>query len=467
MKTRSKLIISTALVLAAFACKNPVLDKVKAIAASANPALSLAIGGTTVAAGGSYNLGSTALATTKSATFTISNSGKDSLAASVTASGNFGVASQPSGSIAAGASSSFVISFTPTSPEGIKSGTVTVASNDPDNKSFSFTVTGLGSTIMLAKTGQTTSYAAGDDGALQKGVAWPATRFTQVDSDTYLDNLTGLMWLKDPNPNGAANWAAALTYAHNQAVATHDSYGNWRIPNRYELASLVNYSWSSPAASLTSLGFNYGGHSVQPMYWTSSSTAPTSDNIAWLVNFSNGTITNDIKTSSTYYCWLVRTTTSDKVVSLPSTGAANSGNSYEDGASPAGATWPSPRFLLRGDGTITDLLTGLRWQASPSSTTLSWSNALSSATSSSLGGSSSWRLPNINELNSIVKIGGTGVPADWLNGQGFSGVQAGVYWSSTAYAPTTDSRWYIDLSSGAAAGEDRANAHQVILVRSE
>src|SRR5262249_3439758 len=30
----------------------------------------------------------------------------------------------------------------------------------------------------VPRTGQTTSYAAGDDGALQKGVAWPNPRFT-------------------------------------------------------------------------------------------------------------------------------------------------------------------------------------------------------------------------------------------------------------------------------------------------
>ena len=30
----------------------------------------------------------------------------------------------------------------------------------------------------VPKTGQTISYAAGDDGALQKGVTWPVPRFT-------------------------------------------------------------------------------------------------------------------------------------------------------------------------------------------------------------------------------------------------------------------------------------------------
>ena len=52
---------------------------------------------------------------------------------------------------------------------------------------------------MLPKTGQTTSYAAGDDGALQKGVAWPNPRFTDNGNGTVTDNLTGLIWLKNAN----------------------------------------------------------------------------------------------------------------------------------------------------------------------------------------------------------------------------------------------------------------------------
>ena len=50
--------------------------------------------------------------------------------------------------------------------------------------------------VMLPKTGQTTSYAAGDDGALQKGVASPNPRFTDNGNGTVTDNLTGLIWLE-------------------------------------------------------------------------------------------------------------------------------------------------------------------------------------------------------------------------------------------------------------------------------
>ena len=39
----------------------------------------------------------------------------------------------------------------------------------------------------------------GQDGEYQKGVVWPAPRFTDNEDGTITDNLTGLMWLKDAN----------------------------------------------------------------------------------------------------------------------------------------------------------------------------------------------------------------------------------------------------------------------------
>ena len=51
--------------------------------------------------------------------------------------------------------------------------------------------------VTIAATGQSASYAGGDDGALREGVAWPATRFTDNQDGTVIDHLTGLMWLKN------------------------------------------------------------------------------------------------------------------------------------------------------------------------------------------------------------------------------------------------------------------------------
>ena len=99
--------------------------------------------------------------------------------------------------------------------------------------------------VQLPKTGQTTKYAAGDDGDLRKGAAWPSPRFA-VSGDCVTDNLTGLMWAKNGNmPNGTKTWQGALAY-----VASLNSrgglcgYTDWRLPNVNELESLVNVKQS-------------------------------------------------------------------------------------------------------------------------------------------------------------------------------------------------------------------------------
>jgi len=70
----------------------------------------------------------------------------------------------------------------------------------------------------LAKTGQTVSIAPGDDGALQKGVAWPNPRFTDNANGTVTDNLTGLVWLKNANClQVMRGWSTALSDANNLA----------------------------------------------------------------------------------------------------------------------------------------------------------------------------------------------------------------------------------------------------------
>ena len=51
----------------------------------------------------------------------------------------------------------------------------------------------------VEKTGQTISYATGDDGDLEMGMTWPVPRFTDNEDGMVTDNLTGLMWLKDAN----------------------------------------------------------------------------------------------------------------------------------------------------------------------------------------------------------------------------------------------------------------------------
>lgn len=101
-------------------------------------------------------------------------------------------------------------------------------------------------TAAVAKTGQTTSYRAGDDGYFTNGVAWPNPRFTvQANTNVVKDNLTGLMWARNANlPGGTRTWNDAIDYCAN---LTYGGYDDWRLPNMKELESLIVYVWTYPA----------------------------------------------------------------------------------------------------------------------------------------------------------------------------------------------------------------------------
>jgi hypothetical protein len=114
---------------------------------------------------------------------------------------------------------------------------------------------------MIWKTGQTLSYATGDDGDLEMGVAWPDPRFTDHGNGTVTDNLTGLMWTKDANllatrnpefdndglsGDGAVTWQHALDYVAKLNAENYLGQTDWRLPNRKELRSVIDASHFNP-----------------------------------------------------------------------------------------------------------------------------------------------------------------------------------------------------------------------------
>jgi len=135
----------------------------------------------------------------------------------------------------------------------------------------------------VAQTGQTTSYAAGDDGAIQAGVPFPTPRFTDNSNGTVTDNLTGLIWLKNADCFGSQTWANALNaanaLAHGSCSLTDGSVaGDWHIPNIKELQSLIDFGQLFPALPPGHLFLNVQSDD----YWSSTSDA-LSPTLAWIV----------------------------------------------------------------------------------------------------------------------------------------------------------------------------------------
>lgn len=167
-----------------------------------------------------------------------------------------------------------------------------------------------GGSAAVAKTGQTATYATGDDGDLEKGVAWPNPRFTANtggETGTVTDNLTGLMWAQNANAGGTKTWSAALTYCNDLSLGT---YTDWRLPNVKELLSLIDWAYSDPALSndagtgkwTSGVGSSFTG--VQAVYWSSTTYADVTG-VAWLVGMDDGSVNGGAK-SVRYYVWPVR-----------------------------------------------------------------------------------------------------------------------------------------------------------------
>jgi len=101
---------------------------------------------------------------------------------------------------------------------------------------------------IVPKTGQTTSYATGDDGDLEKGLIWPNPRFTDNEDGTITDNLTNLIWLKDANCFSGRTWNNALSDCNGLAsvscgLTDGSDAGKWRLPHIKELQSLIDFSY--------------------------------------------------------------------------------------------------------------------------------------------------------------------------------------------------------------------------------
>jgi len=116
-------------------------------------------------------------------------------------------------------------------------------------------------------------------------------------------------------------------------------------------------------------------------------------------------------------------------------------------------------FTDNGNGTVTDNNTGLMWQKQDDGKMYNWYKASGSYDATynpasqsvcgelTLGGHSDWRLPPKEELITIVDLE-IPEPGPKIMTAYFPNTKSNYYWSSTTYAYSPGSAWYVDFYRG-------------------
>ncbi len=116
---------------------------------------------------------------------------------------------------------------------------------------------------------------------------------------TVTDEITGLSWQKQDS-GSTMLWEEALNYCENLSLG---GYGDWRLPNIKELASIIKPTFTPPTIDTT-----YFSNVQSARYWSSTSYSDSFLSLSWHVGFDYGYASTDSK-SSGYYVRCVRGST--------------------------------------------------------------------------------------------------------------------------------------------------------------
>jgi hypothetical protein len=214
-----------------------------------------------------------------------------------------------------------------------------------------------------------------DDGILSEWALWSVPNspnhnlnnlfnYDTDDADVTIDQVTGLTWQKHALGT-ALTWQEAMDACDALTLGAKD---DWRLPTRMELVSILDYDKTDPATD--SDAFPATKHDY---YWASS-VAVAAPNRHWQVDFSQGSVFPE-DSAQKYYARCVR-----------------------------GKTKVPPTHYTAGTGVVTDNYTHLMWEMPKPGVKETLAEAKFRCENLDLGGATDWRLPSMNELQTLVDV---------------------------------------------------------------
>jgi len=243
-----------------------------------------------------------------------------------------------------------------------------------------------GLSVCFDDTAETPCPTAGEPFFGQDGnITRAEMALTDHGDGTVTEAVTGLTWQMEL-ADESYTWWDAHTYCEELELG---SSTDWRLPNRLEAMTVVDYASFSPAFP---------------------EELPTEERIEMWVSA-------EVDSGSAIYLW------------------AENGGCYNNpkhnlyGVRCVRGTRDPQEWTHHGDGTMEDALTERMWTATHDGVVRNWSEALDYCQALELAGFTNWRLPDIKELRSTL----------------YSSVPAIHYWSSTT-DPTQPEKAWITVS---------------------
>ncbi|MFI3239781.1 MAG: DUF1566 domain-containing protein [Bacteroidales bacterium] len=263
----------------------------------------------------------------------------------------------------------------------------------------------------------------GQDANYDSGIYF---QFVDNGDGTIIDQNTGLMWQQTP-PMDGMTWAEAKEYCEN---LEYGGYSDWRLPTLKELFSISDFSEGWPYLNQVYFNLSSEHISKDEQYWADNKylgeTVEGGADAAFGVNHVTGHIKaypsganmrramRDDRGDSNGEQRRPPRMNGDNQGSMPPPPQQMAQQHGQRGRAPKsnpmakqvravrGEIYGENNFVDNGDGTVSDLATGLMWSRDDNGEGVEWITALPYAEGATLAGYTDWRLPNVKELQSIV-----------------------------------------------------------------